>query len=203
MGDEQWIPSNCDVDFSKIPDNPLFLDPKITDNNATVSKFFDVESGKKIKVDALAITTWPVALETALNNADGPHRDRAINYLAFLAGISTRLIVKKAETVCNHLVAHTSDRFFSIFGYRPCVSQTMPPNSAYFDIWAQSCRKMSVNSNRLMTILITAKITAPTVSQAAIEGLLRAMCLLSLSTVGLGTLNWAYKASEVNGHVFG
>lgn len=140
--------------------------------------------------------TWADQLWNNLSGGNPQIIQRTINYLAFLAGISCRLVVKDPKTVDKHLISKASDRFFSIFGYNPQVSMTMPPNSKCYSTRVQNMRKMSPGANRVLTILITAKIYAPEMMKTSVEGLLRAMCLLSLSYVGLGTLNWAYRAAD-------
>lgn len=97
------------------------------------------------------------------------------NYLGFLAGIMCRISVKDPEAVCDHIVATTVDRYFSIFGTNPKVNFTPPPNSKSCQVWAQDLRKMSRGCNQLLTILITAKVCTPQTSKNDVEGLLRDM----------------------------
>lgn len=63
---------------------------------------------------------------------------------------------------------------------------------------------MSPSSNRVLSTPILATWDAPEAAKDDINGLAKAMCLLSIGSVGLGIIiSWAYKAAETRRYHLG
>lgn len=127
---------------------------------------------------------------------DNIDKVEVLYYIAFLAGISCRLVVKDPNSVENAIVTNSYDRFSSLFSMRPVVDFSSPPNSAFHAKWQETTKKMSPNANRILCTLIQTQLTAPEISRDDVSGLAKAMCLLSLGSIGLGLMSWAHKAAE-------
>lgn len=87
------------------------------------------------------------------------------------------------------------DRFISLFGLHPLAGNIAPPNKLFCESWTQYILKITVSANRILTVLVTAQVDALPQDKTVI-GVMRTMYMLSLSSVGLETISWAYKASE-------
>jgi len=197
VGNETWNALPRPVQMRDNPTGDFFLEQKPQESNMNVTRLFKISGNKSLSLGSTQILGWYNTLFNILDDNDQDKGSNVINYLGFIAGIMCRMSVKDPIAVSNHIVENTIDRFFSIFGSNPSINFTPPPNSVSCQTWSQDMRKMSPGCNQLLTILITAKVCVDPVAKNDIEGLLRAMCLLSLNAVGLGALNWASKAAEL------
>lgn len=198
IGDDPWEAPSGVTKWRSEPTTDIFFDMREGENNTSATReVTDPHTGASLGLmDLKYISSWAETLWKTLDSGTNIARQTVINYSAFLAGISSRLIIKDNNwSVDKHLVTMGSNRFTSLFNTNLGVKFTAFPNSEYYKMWAEHVTRASPAANRILTILIVAKLDAPTIMRSDVEGLLRAMCLLSLSSIGLGALSWGLKAA--------
>lgn len=196
LGDDTWTAAtNVAKLSSDVVTKPYFMPQKGVPSGTDKASQVNFDGPKPVSMSEEWMSQFYSVMWDMLGNTDDT--DTAIHILSFLAGTLCRLVVKDPASVELHIVQLSRDRFNSVFSMTHGFSNFAPPNTGIYDFWESSLRKYSPQSNVVLATLVGALKLESDDANSDVRGALKAICLLSLSGVGLGELNWAQKAAEV------
>lgn len=146
---------------------------------------------------------WGEELMTALSDQGNEPKERQgrplVNYIGFYCLNLMRLSVKTADQVEKHICEFFEDRVIKFWQRKPIAAHVHPPASSSYNDLCGLMGRQTISFDQLLTLVVEMYHAGEESNNSSITGVLKAGCVLSLSTVGLGILNWLHQASTVSG----
>lgn len=153
-------------------------------------------SGVNTEITVGSAETWAKEIIGLLSDEKNTiHHQVMINYVGFYILNILRAIVKDPVQIEEHICQWFDTRFLKFWTLNPLQSSVHPPSEECYIPLSVCLKKQSKDCDQLLTYLVESYHYSVVKKEANISGALKAGCLLSLSNVGLGIINWLNQAA--------